>query len=91
MFKLIITGGRDFNNFDGDQIYNGADDNASGVSAVLQIARAFLASGQQPERNVIVAFWDGVSSGTKHMIETAQNMGLDVRVKKYLMVKRDST
>ena len=23
------------------------------------------------------------------MIETAQNMGLDVRVKKYLMVKRD--
>ena len=27
---------------DGDQIYNGADDNASGVSAVLQIARAFL-------------------------------------------------
>lgn len=42
---------------DGDQIYNGADDNASGVSAVLQIARAFLASGQQPERNVIFAFW----------------------------------
>lgn len=41
---------------DGDQIYNGADDNASGVSAVLQIARAFLASGQQPERNVIFAF-----------------------------------
>lgn len=44
---------------DGDQIYNGADDNASGVSAVLQIARAFVASGQQPERNVIFAFWDG--------------------------------
>ena len=41
---------------DGDQIYNGADDNASGVSAVLQIARAFLASGQQPERNVILPF-----------------------------------
>ena len=33
---------------DGDQIYNGADDNASGVSAVLQIARAFLATGEQP-------------------------------------------
>ena len=48
---------------DGDQIYNGADDNASGVSAVLQIARAFLASGQQPERNVIFAFWDGEEKG----------------------------
>lgn len=48
---------------DGDQIYNGADDNASGVSAVLQIARAFIASGQQPERNVIFAFWDGEEKG----------------------------
>ena len=44
---------------DGDQIYNGADDNASGVAAVLQIARAFLATGVQPERTVIFAFWDG--------------------------------
>lgn len=57
----------------GDQIYNGADDNASGVSAVLQIARAFLASGQQPERNVIVAFWDGEEKGllgSKYFVQT---------------------
>ncbi len=47
----------------GDQIYNGADDNASGVSAVLQIARAFLATGEQPERTVIFAFWDGEEKG----------------------------
>jgi len=47
----------------GDQIYNGADDNASGVSAVLQIARAFLATGIQPERTVIFAFWDGEEKG----------------------------
>ena len=43
----------------GDQIYNGADDNASGVQAVLQVARAFLATGVQPERTTIFAFWDG--------------------------------
>lgn len=58
---------------DGDQIYNGADDNASGVSAVLQIARAFLASGQQPERNVIFAFWDGEEKGLlgfKYFVQT---------------------
>ncbi|MDE6049929.1 MAG: M20/M25/M40 family metallo-hydrolase [Paramuribaculum sp.] len=48
---------------DGDKIYNGADDNASGVSAVLQIARAFLESGQKPERTVIFAFWDGEEKG----------------------------
>ena len=58
---------------DGDQIYNGADDNASGVSAVLQIARAFLASGQQPERNVIFALWDGEEKGllgSKYFVQT---------------------
>ena len=58
---------------DGDQIYNGADDNASGVSAVLQIARAFLASGQQSERNVIFAFWDGEEKGllgSKYFVQT---------------------
>ncbi len=47
----------------GDQIYNGADDNASGVSAVLQIANAFVKSGVQPERTVIFAFWDGEEKG----------------------------
>lgn len=46
-----------------DQIYNGADDNASGVSAVLQIARAFKESGKKPMRNVIIAFWDGEEKG----------------------------
>lgn len=47
----------------GDSIYNGADDNASGVSAVLQIAKAFVESGQKPERTIIFAFWDGEESG----------------------------
>ena len=48
---------------EGDRIYNGADDNASGVSAVLQIAEAFTAAGRQPERTVIFAFWDGEEKG----------------------------
>ena len=48
---------------DGDRIYNGADDNASGVSAVLQIARAFVVSGRKPLRNVVFAFWDGEEKG----------------------------
>ena len=48
---------------DGDQIYNGADDNASGVAAVLQIARAFVEAGVQPERTIIFALWDGEEKG----------------------------
>lgn len=54
-----------------DSIYNGADDNASGVSAVLQIAKAFSSLGQQPLRNVIFAFWDGEEYGllgSKHFL-----------------------
>lgn len=48
----------------GDQIYNGADDNASGVSCALQIARAIKASGKKPLRTMIFAFWDGEEKGT---------------------------
>ena len=40
--------------------------------------------------DALVAFWDGKSSGTKHMIETAQGKGLDVRVKRYQMKRRQS-
>lgn len=48
---------------EGDAVYNGADDNASGVSAALQIARAFALSGVVPERTVVFAFWDGEEEG----------------------------
>ena len=57
----------------GDNVYNGADDNASGVSAALQIARAFAASGQKPLRNVVFAFWDGEEKGllgSKHFVQS---------------------
>lgn len=47
----------------GDQCYNGADDNASGVAAALQLARAMKKSRQQPERTIIFAFWDGEEQG----------------------------
>lgn len=38
--------------------------------------------------DALVAFWDGKSVGTKHMIETAQNKGLAVRIKRYQVVRR---
>ena len=47
----------------GDQCYNGADDNASGVAAVLQLARAIKKSKVQPERTIIFALWDGEEKG----------------------------
>ena len=37
----------------GDQIYNGAADNASGVAAVLEIARAFTHVTPAPKRSIV--------------------------------------
>ncbi len=48
---------------DDDRVFNGADDNASGVAGVLQIARAFAASGEKPQRTVVFALWDAEEAG----------------------------
>ena len=68
----------------GDKIYNGADANASGVSAVLQIARAFAASGVQPERNVVFAFWDGEEIGLLGSRYFMQSCAFADKIKGYL-------
>jgi Peptidase family M28 len=46
----------------GDDIYNGADDDASGCIAVLQLARA-LSHGKAPRRTVIFAFFGSEETG----------------------------
>ncbi len=43
-------------NAQGDEIYNGALDNASGVAQVLAIARAFIALPEVPRRSILLAF-----------------------------------
>lgn len=48
---------------DGDSILNGADDNASGVAAVLEVAQAFLAVGTPPRRSVIFLLVSGEEYG----------------------------
>jgi hypothetical protein len=47
----------------GALIFPGANDNASGASAVLQIARAFAASGVKPKRTVVFALFTSEESG----------------------------
>ncbi|HEY1271274.1 MAG TPA: M28 family peptidase, partial [Terriglobales bacterium] len=39
----------------GDNIYNGADDNATGCGVLLELARAFSLSSQKPKRSVVFA------------------------------------
>jgi Zn-dependent M28 family amino/carboxypeptidase len=38
---------------DGDSIYNGAEDNASGTGAVLAVAEAITRSGVRPDRSIV--------------------------------------
>jgi len=45
-----------------DKIYNGADDDASGCVAVLELARA-LAQGKRPKRTVYFAFFGSEEAG----------------------------
>ena len=50
---------------DGDRIHNGADDNASGTSGVLEIAQAFgsLPPAQRPARSLVFVAFSGEEKG----------------------------
>jgi hypothetical protein len=47
----------------GDQIYNGALDNASGIAAVIETARAFVESGRRPKRSILFLAVTGEEKG----------------------------
>ena len=47
----------------GDQICNGATDNAAGVASVLAIGRAIAAQPTKPRRSVVLALWDSEEDG----------------------------
>ena len=54
------------------QIHPGADDNASGVAALLELAEAIKTLPQPPARSIVFAFWDAEEEemlGSKHWVE----------------------
>jgi hypothetical protein len=48
---------------DGDSIFNGADDDASGTSAIMEIAQAFASRSRPPARSVIFLLVSGEEKG----------------------------
>jgi Zn-dependent M28 family amino/carboxypeptidase len=44
-------------------VHNGADDNASGVAGLLEVAEALTHLEPRPRRPILVAFWDGEEQG----------------------------
>lgn len=58
---------------EGDGIYNGALDNASGTAALLEIAEAFAAGGEAPARSIIFAAVTAEEQGLLGSAHYAEN------------------
>jgi len=74
-------------------IWNGADDNASGVIGMLSMAKAFIATGEQPEKNIIFVSFTGEEKGLIGSRYFASQMpkGMDAEYMLNLdMMSRDS-
>ena len=63
---LIVGAHLDHEGVIGTQTYHGADDNASGIAGVLEVAEAFVAAardGHRPERSILFAAWNAEELG----------------------------
>ena len=66
--EVVLIGGH-YDHFgigavvDGDSIYNGAEDNASGTAGVLTAAEAFVRSGVHPSRSMVFVGFAAEESG----------------------------
>jgi Zn-dependent M28 family amino/carboxypeptidase len=59
----------------GDSIYNGADDNASGTTAVLELAEAFATLDTPPRRSILFVFFSAEERGllgSRHFVTTPE-------------------
>lgn len=69
--EYIIVGAHyDHLGVDKDKIYHGADDNASGTSALIELAREVVSKGVKPKRTIVFAAFDAEELGlygSKHL------------------------
>ena len=63
---VIVCAHHDHNGSDGEDIFNGADDDGSGTVGLLEIAEAYAEAareGRRPRRSVLFAAWDAEERG----------------------------
>ena len=63
---IIICAHYDHEGVIGDRIFNGGDDNASGVAGLLEIAEAYgvaARAGRRPRRSILLAAWNAEEQG----------------------------
>lgn len=62
--SIIVVGGHyDHMGIKDGYIWNGADDNGSGTVAVMTLAKAIAATGEQPDKTIIFALWTSEEEG----------------------------
>jgi hypothetical protein len=64
--QVIICAHIDHNGADGAQIFNGADDDGSGIVGLIEIAEAYALAaraGRRPRRSVLFAAWNSEERG----------------------------
>ena len=62
----------------GGKVYNGADDNASGSTALIEIARELYGHRNELKRSVIIAAFDGEEEGLHGSKELVKMLGNDI-------------
>jgi Zn-dependent M28 family amino/carboxypeptidase len=60
---IVVTAHYDHLGIQGGQVFNGADDNASGVAGLLAVAEAFKASA--PKHTILIVALDGEEGGLR--------------------------
>ena len=68
------------------KIYNGADDNASGTAAVIEIARQLKSHQNQLKRSVIIVNFDGEELGLLGSDYMAERLAKEKRIKKVCLM-----
>ena len=87
---VVISAHYDHLGLKGDKIFNGADDNGSGTSAVLEIAEAFhkaVIEGEGPKRSILFLNLTGEEEGlygskyyTSHPVFPLKNTVVDLNI-----------
>jgi len=91
---IVIGGHYDHIGTHKGYIWNGADDNASGTVGVMTVAKACMATGEQPEKTIVFAAWTGEEKGligsryfVEHPYVPKENIKFYLN---YDMISRDS-
>lgn len=86
--EVIVLGAHyDHMGMAGGYIWNGADDNGSGTVGIMTIARAIMATGQKPDKTIIIALWTAEEAGllgSRHYVNNlpypVQNLALNLNL-----------